>query len=204
MRALLRQGMVALWIGACAPAALAQAPSDILTIDTEAVFANSLFGVALERQIKQAAEALVAENNRIEAELIAEEQALTEQRPELAPAEFRAKADAFDTRVQAIRAEQDAKARAVQMMDEEGRQRFIEELTPVLADIARQRNAVVVFERHEVFLSAESIDVTVEAISRVNERIGEDALDPLPETDAPADLPTPELPLLSPEPPRDE
>ena len=144
----------------------------ILTIDTEAAFGTSLFGVQLQHDYQKAAEALVAENSKIEADLAEEEQELTDLRATLDPVAFRARADAFDEKVQRMRAAQDAKAREVQAMNDTGEVQFLEALTPILADIARDRGAVVVFERQQVLLSAESIDITREAISRLNEQLG--------------------------------
>ena len=64
-----------------------------------------------------------AENRRIEAELTAEERTLTEIRDDLSPVQFRARAAAFDEKVQRLRREQDEKARALGQTDEEARAR---------------------------------------------------------------------------------
>jgi len=203
----------ALAVGAVpGPAALAQgfsrgedaAPdavrSLILTVDTDAVLGASDFGRRLEARINEAAEDLVAENSRIEAELAAEEQALTEERPDLPPDEFRAKADAFDEKVQRIRAEQDAKAREVQAMRAEGEREFLEAVTPILAAIAEDRGAVLIFERQQVLLSAEVVDVTGEAVRRLNAALGEGGAE---EEDG-AGEPEPEPEPAEPEPQADE
>ncbi len=39
---------------------------------------------------------------------------------------------------------------------------------PVLSDLVRERGAVVVLDRRDVFLSADAIDITDEAIARLN------------------------------------
>jgi len=170
---------VALWLAIATPV-LAQDPvqTDVLVVDTDTVAANSLYGVRLEQRFEAAAQALVAENDRIEAELTAEEKALTKERATLAPDVFRQKADAFDEKVIRIRAEQDAKASAVQAIREEGRSEFIQALTEVLADIARERGAVIVLEQGQVFLSASSIDVTDQAIQRLNEALSDPSATP--------------------------
>ena len=166
--------LAALWLSLGAPVAAQDTPpSSVLVVDTDAVLANSVYGVQLEQRFEQAAKELVAENERIEAELTAEEKALTDERAALDPKVFRQKADAFDEKVTRIRAEQDAKASAVQAIRDEGRADFIGALTEVLADIARERGAVMVLEQAQVFLSASSIDVTDLAVQRLNETLSQ-------------------------------
>ena len=142
--------------------------STILTIDPERMIAESQLGQALVGQVDVDSAALAQENRRIEAELIAEEQTLTEQRPTLPADEFRALADAFDTKVQRIRAEQDRKGRELITLRESKRQEFLNNSLPVLAAIISDRGAVALLNRSDVFLSADAIDVTDEAIARID------------------------------------
>ena len=152
---------------------LSQFSSPVLTLDQERLFNESLIAARVVAGIESRSLDLAAENRRIEAELVAEELDLTERRPTLALADFRALADAFDAKVQTIREEQDAKALELQRQQDEIRQGFLNQITPVLAEIVRDRGAVVVLDRRSVFLSAESIDITDEAITRINAVFGD-------------------------------
>lgn len=143
-------------------------PPPILTIDQERLFLETRLGIRASAELEAEAEALAAENARIEAELIGRERELTERRPSLPPQEFRQLADAFDADVQRIRQEQDEKARAIARRREELRQEFFAEIADIISDIVRERGALVVLDRRDVFLSADSIDITEEAIRRVN------------------------------------
>lgn len=143
-------------------------PPPLLTIDAERLFDGSALGRAVEAEVEAAAAALAEENRRIEAELLAEERALTDRRPVLPPEEFRALAEAFDAKVERLRAEQDAKERALVDLREEGRQRFLREAIPVLSAILRDRGALALLDRRDVFLSADGIDITDEAIRRMD------------------------------------
>ncbi|MDJ0825655.1 MAG: OmpH family outer membrane protein [Rhodobacter sp.] len=143
-------------------------PSPILTLDQEQLFSQSRAADEISAAIEAEAAELAAENREIEAALTAEELELTELRPTLDPDEFRALADAFDVKVQGLRAEQDAKALDLQRRRDEERQTFLRQITPVLAEIVRERGAVVVLDRRSVFLSAETIDITEEAVARIN------------------------------------
>jgi Skp family chaperone for outer membrane proteins len=143
-------------------------PPPVLIIDADRLLAESAFGSAVAAEVEAAVRELTEENRRIEAELLAEERALTERRAALSPDEFRPLADAFDAKVERLRAEQDEKERALAEVGEAGRQRFFAAAVPILSDIVRERGALVLLERREVFLSADAIDITDEAIVRID------------------------------------
>ena len=162
--------------------------SPILVIDQERLFSESRLGERISSQLEQRADELAAENRRIEAELIADELDLTERRAELPPQEFRALADAFDEKVQRLRAQQDAKEMELQERREEERQNFLNRIGPVVSALAQERGAVAILDRRAVFLAAGSIDVTDEAIERLNA-----AMEPESEGIPPAPEPQPDM-----------
>jgi Skp family chaperone for outer membrane proteins len=160
-------------------------PSPILTIDQERLFTETQLGRRSSDEIAAAAEALADENRRIEEELRAEEISLTERREMMSAEEFSALADAFDQKVQAVRTEQDAKARALAEREAEARQSFFVEVGEILSEIVREEGAVVILDRRDVFLSADRIDITDEAISRINAAAeADDGAAPAPEPPA--------------------
>jgi Skp family chaperone for outer membrane proteins len=189
-----RAAVIAAWL-AGAGAAIAQAPQvevppPVLTIDAERLLAESAVGRALSEdieaagrqlsdEVEQMALRLAEENRRIEADLLAEERALTERRSMMSPDEFRPLAEAFDEKVQRLRSEQDekeqqylaerqAKERALDDLREAGRQRFFQQAVPILSEIVREKGALVLLDRRDVFLSADAIDITAEAIARID------------------------------------
>ena len=116
---MLRGGRLWLLVGCllCAPLYAQERPviaSPILTLDQERLFEQTGVTAIISTEVERRRSILAEENRRIEAELVAEETALTEQRKTLPAEEFRALADAFDKKVQALRVEQDAKAVALQ------------------------------------------------------------------------------------------
>ncbi|SIO18727.1 periplasmic chaperone for outer membrane proteins Skp [Rhodovulum sp. ES.010] len=152
--------------------------SPIVTLERERLFTESRAGQALLERLEADSAALAAENRRIEAELTAEERDLTERRAELPADEFRSLAEAFDEKVVRIRREQDAKARALSQRRETDQQEFFREVLPLLAELVRERGAVAVLERGAVFLSAEQIDITDEAIALIDARLSTGAAQP--------------------------
>ncbi len=189
MRALFAAFLTAgLWVGGSG-SVLAQpldlAVSPILVIDQERLFSESRLGERISDEIEAATDTLANENRRIESELVAEEMSLTERRASLPPEEFRALADIFDRKVQRLRAEQDEKERALQARGEADRQEFLNSIIPVLGAIARERGAVAILDRRAVFLSADRIDVTDEAIRRLNVAIDQEDRPPTTEDTTP-------------------
>lgn len=193
---------------ALAPAVLpaqegtAQGPvrSPVLTIDVDRLLAETRMGQRLAADIRERTEALAQENERLRLELTAEEQSLTERRPTMEVEAFRAEAEAFDVRVQRIRAEQDAKQRALETALTRGRDGFLNAVTPVLAGLMIESGAAVILERRDVFLSAGLVDITDEAIAAIDAELGEGPPPAAPEEDRPepaadpATDPAPEAP----------
>ncbi len=176
----------------------------ILTLDQERLYAESEAAARIIDEIEQRASELASENRAIEAELTAEELDLTEKRETLAPEEFRRLADAFDEKVQRIRAEQDGKERDLQTMRDEERQLFLRRITPILAEVARERGALMILDRRTVLLSAETVDITEAAIARIDAVLLDadgNLTEPLPASpvERPADLLNPPQPEDEPE-----
>ncbi len=147
--------------------------SPILTVDRDRLFSGSQHGQNILQEIEAQSRALAAENRRIEAELEAEEQSLTQQRSSLPAEEFRALAADFDAKVVAIRTAQDTKTRELTRNRDAVQQRFFQDTVPILADIVRERGGVVVLENRAVFLSAQQIDITDDAIARIDAQLAQ-------------------------------
>ncbi len=150
----------------------APVPPPVLVVNQDAMFEQSAFGRAAKTRLEAASATLVSENRAIEAALEAEERSLTERRANLPPAEFRALAEAFNTKVEGIRKAQDSKSRSITRVRDEDRQQFFAAAAPVLEQILREQGAVVVLERRQVVRSLERIDITALAVRRMDEEIG--------------------------------
>jgi Skp family chaperone for outer membrane proteins len=170
-----------LWLVLGVPVAAQDAPPPgvpILTLDQERLFLESAFGSASLERERAATQALEAENKRIEAELVAEEQELTRKRATMSAEEFAALADAFDAKVERIRNEQDAKALELTRARDRDRQEFLRAAVPVLGELLGELGAAVIVDKATVILSLSAIDITDEAIAKVDAALG--ANGPLP------------------------
>lgn len=166
---------VGVLLTAAAPAdaqTVAAAPQ-ILTLDQDRLYADSLYGKALEAKAATASQALAAENRRIEADLAAEEADLTQKRATLTPQAFQTLADAFDAKVESVRAAQAAKSDALKAEHDAGRTTFFKAAIPVLADLMRKTGAYAILNHDAVVLSFDAIDVTDRAIKALDASLGD-------------------------------
>ncbi|WP_322865780.1 OmpH family outer membrane protein [Aquicoccus sp. G2-2] len=149
-------------------------------IDLNRLYRETLFGQRVSAELEDESKALAAENRKIEAELSAEEKALTKERPGMKPEDFRAKADAFDTKVRRIRSEQDKKVTALSSESDSAEQRFLNVARPVLETLMRDAGATVLLDTRAVLLSVDDADITSEAVVRIDRAIGDGAKLELP------------------------
>jgi Skp family chaperone for outer membrane proteins len=145
--------------------------AQVLTLDQDRLYTESLYGKALEARISAANQALAAENRKIEQGLANEEADLTAKRPGMTPSAFQALADAFDAKVEQVRADQAAKIEAMKTQREEGRKAFFQATVPVLAELMQQMGAFAILNRSAVVLAFDSIDVTDRAIKALDEKL---------------------------------
>jgi len=163
-----------------------QNPSGVYILGQDRLFGQSEFGLRVRATIDARNAALGDENQRMAGDLEAEELALTEQRPTLSAAEFRELADVFDAKVEAIRTGQAQKNVELARWAEDEQKRFFEAAIPVIVQMFEEIGAVAFLDERSVIISAERIDITAAAITRVNEAIGDGALEePVPDQPAP-------------------
>ncbi len=146
--------------------------SPILTIDSDRVFSESAFGLRVAAEIEAKSTELSAENRKIETDLGAEEEKLTRDRATLDPEDFRTLAERFDEKVQQIRRTQAIKTQALNDLVDQERDIFLNAAGPVLEKLMRDAGAAVILERRSVFVSANAIDITNEAITRLDGAVG--------------------------------
>ncbi|WP_192931190.1 OmpH family outer membrane protein [Gemmobacter serpentinus] len=158
--------------GSGGPAVAPQAYSRIAVISREDLFLRSAFGAAMLARSEAERDALQTENQRLDAALEAEERDLTTRRAGLPATEFRKLAAAFDERVRGIRAAQETKARDVTRRAEEDRATFGRAAAPVIAALMADLGASVVLDKSTVVLSLDEVDITDQAIARIDAVLG--------------------------------
>jgi len=138
------------------------------TLDQDRLLRDSRLGMQVLSAIQDAQRALEEENATIAAQLSAEEQELTQLRATLAPEEFRARADAFDARVEAVRAEREQRIQDLARQNEVEGQRFYDAALPVLERLMVEQGIVAVMRPDAMILGPDWLDITPLAIERLD------------------------------------
>lgn len=146
--------------------------SEILVLDPERLFAETLLGQRMNTEYQAAREALSSRNRQLETELEAEEKALTEQRATLSPQAFRDLADQFDVKVQRIRRESDQAVRNLERRRDLLPLRFMRMVEPVLVQVMQDAGGAVIMDARTVLMRSEAVDITKLAAERIDAEIG--------------------------------
>ncbi|MCF2904051.1 OmpH family outer membrane protein [Octadecabacter sp. CECT 8868] len=170
----------------------AQLAPSLLTVDIERLFSQSQFGQRIAETYTQDRIELNVENRRIAEALRAEELDLTARRAEMEPDVFRTEAQAFDEKAQGIRRAQDAKETALEESLNDARTQFLEVTQPILGQLMVERGAFAILDRRSVLLSLGSIDITDDAIARIDETIGDGSEAAAALDDEPDETPAPD------------
>ncbi len=154
--------------------------SALRTIDDERLFRESRFGERVMEEIEVASRALEAENDRLLAELSARESELTERRSEMSPEEFREAASEFDQQAEEVRRTQAEKRQRLTQFEESERRRFFSETTPVLQDLLDAEGGQILIDARAVVIARVDVDITDEAITAIDESLGDGGPPPFP------------------------
>jgi len=174
MHALLAVGLLAASPGLAQPLSFGQIEGPaVVMLNQERLFSESLFGQRVQAEIEAATVALARENREIEAALLEEELLLTTQRAQMTAEEFRPIGNEFDTRVEAIRAEQSELLRRLTTQADAARRVFIQTTTPILVALLQERGAAAVLDSRAIIYSVDGIDITDLALERIDAELGD-------------------------------
>lgn len=151
----------------------AAAPSSVLTVDLEKIARESDYGQRVNGLYQAEILTLQSQAKQVEAELIAEEQDLVAQRDIVSPEEFKELSQAFDRKVVAIREDQNSKQSELQAKQRDDQRNLLRLIAPILYEIVSARGASVLIDRRNIVLDLSSVDITDEAIAKMNETLGD-------------------------------
>ncbi len=155
-------------------------------LDEDRFLRESQLGRQVLAEIRSAEERLEEENSRISDQLAEEERALTEARATMSPEEFRAEAEAFDARVERIRAERRERSEELARFSEAEAQRFSDTAFPVLVELMTDEGIIAILKPEAVIIALDFVDITSRAIARLDAVFEEGReVPPPPETAVP-------------------
>lgn len=145
------------------------AASDIVVIDFQAVVRDSTAALAVQDQLASLRRAYQDEFGRIEQDLRAIEQQLTEDRDRLPEAEFAERRREFERRITEAQRRAQARRSVLDRALDQAMGRVRSTLLEVVAEIAGDRGARIVLNKQQVVLTDRSLDITEAALGRLNE-----------------------------------
>jgi len=141
-------------------------------LNQERLLRETQRGQTLLADLRAAEQALERENDALSDQLAAEERELTDLRGSVDPEAFRARADAFDRRVETIRAERGRLAQDLARRYDAEAQAFFQSALPVIADLMQEQGIVAILSPESVILAADWLDITDLAIQMLDAATG--------------------------------
>ncbi|MCI4666118.1 MAG: OmpH family outer membrane protein [Neomegalonema sp.] len=142
--------------------------SPVLIVNVERIFRVSSAGRAISAAQARLVAAAEKELNTRRAALRAEEAELTAIRATTPAVEFRKRTDDFRRRVGELRRFRRDRGMAIKQAVSTARGKLRKALQPVLVGIMREWRAAVMLDARQVVLSARALDITKEAIKRLD------------------------------------
>lgn len=151
------------------PKAQGKAPSRILIISVQRLTRDSKAGASISRQAERLRSELLAPLEKKQDALREEEKALVKLRDTLPRPEFETRVDAFKNELRAVRAAEQTALARLQAGLRRATSEFRRARDMVLTDLMRRYDGAVMLDEASVVLSANSLNVTDEAIKRLDE-----------------------------------
>jgi outer membrane protein len=156
-----------------APAAPVAAPSNltVLVVDVQALLQNSKAAKMVRGQIEQKRNEYTKEISHEEETLRAERDALQRQQASLSADALNQKGREFQQKVNDLERNVQGKRQALEKSNGDALSKIQEAMLKIIADIAKQRKANLVFQRTDLVLFDQSFDVTDEVLQKLDEQM---------------------------------
>ncbi|MBM3487382.1 MAG: OmpH family outer membrane protein [Alphaproteobacteria bacterium] len=143
----------------------------IAIIDVQRILEESAASQSIRPQMEKLRETYEAEVRKRESELRAAEQELGRQRTLLSPEAFAERRKAFEKQAAADQRAVQERKRQIDRGFAEAMGQVRNTLLKIAADIASERSANILLPKSFVVLSAKELDITAEALNRLNRQI---------------------------------
>ena len=143
----------------------------ILVIDRAAILRGSVVGQNIMKQVQALTVAAEQGLKARDVALRSEGQALQQQLAILAPAVKAAKIKAFEAKQAALQADVQKQQGLIQGGVLKARQQVEQALGPILQALMQERGANLLLDRNAVVLGTVNVDITKDAIARLNQKL---------------------------------
>jgi outer membrane protein len=143
----------------------------VMVVDVQALLQNSKAAKMVRGQIEQKRNEYTKEISHQEEALRAERDALQRQQASLSADALNQKGRDFQQKVNDLERSVQGKRQALEKSNGEALSKIQEEMLKIIADIAKQRKANLVFQRADLVLFDQSFDVTDEVLQKLDEQM---------------------------------
>ena len=143
----------------------------VMVVDVQALLQNSKAAKMVRGQIEQKRGEYTKEISHQEELLRAERDALQRQQASLSPEALNQKGREFQQKVNDLERNVQGKRQALEKSNGDALQKIQEEMLKIIADIAKQRKANLVFQRSDLVLFDQAFDVTDEVMQKLDEQM---------------------------------
>jgi len=173
------------------PPSAAPMPLTVMVVDVQALLQNSKSAKMVRGQIEQKRNEYTKEISHQEEALRAERDALQRQQASMSADALNQKGREFQQKVNDLERNVQGKRQALEKSNGEALSKIQEQMLKIIADIAKDRKANLVFQRADLVLFDQSFDVTDEVLQKLDELMPTLTVDfavpaPAPAAQAPA------------------
>jgi outer membrane protein len=143
----------------------------VMVVDVQALLQNSKAAKMVRGQIEQKRNEYTKEISHQEETLRSERDALQRQQASLSADQFNQKGREFQQKVNDLERNVQGKRQALEKSNGEALSKIQEQMLKIIADIAKQRKANLVFQRADLVLFDQSFDVTDEVLQKLDEQM---------------------------------
>jgi outer membrane protein len=143
----------------------------VMVVDVQALLQNSKAAKMVRSQIEQKRNEYTKEISHQEEALRAERDGLQRQQASLSADALNQKGREFQQKVNDLERNVQGKRQALEKSNGEALSKIQEEMLKIIADIAKQRKANLVFQRADLVLFDQSFDVTDEVLQKLDENM---------------------------------
>jgi outer membrane protein len=172
------------------PQSIAPMPLTVLVVDVQSLLQNSKAAKMVRGQIEQKRNEYTKEISHQEETLRGERDALQRQQASLSADALNQKGREFQQKVNDLERNVQGKRQALEKSNGEALSKIQEQMLKIIADIARDRKANLVFQRADLVLFDQSFDVTDEVLQKLDEQMPTLTVNFVAPTPPPAPAPT--------------
>jgi outer membrane protein len=143
----------------------------VMVVDVQALLQNSKAAKMVRSQIEQKRGEYTKEISHQEESLRTERDVLQRQQASLSPETLNQKGRDFQQKVNDLERNVQGKRQALEKSNGDALQKIQEEMLKIIADIAKQRKANLVFQRADLVLFDQAFDVTDEVLQKLDEQM---------------------------------